>query len=725
MKKTIKQHDRTDCAAACLASIAAHYKLGVPIARIRQMASTDQKGTSLYGMMQAAQKLGLSAQGVSADFAALQASVELPVVAHLQLPRGSHHFVVLYKVTDRYVKLMDPATGRMEKRSVEEFRELWTGVLLLIAPGTDFRRGDDRTSIGRRFLALLGPHRSTLTQALFGAVVYTILGLSTSIYLQKITDNVLINGDLSLLNLLSLGMLLLLACSVFLNVMKSVMVLRTGQMIDAGLILGYYKHLLRLPQRFFDTMRTGEIVSRIGDAVKIRAFINDVAITIMVNLFIVGFSFALMFTYYWKLALVLLAIVPLYTLIYYVTNRLNRHRERDLMERAADLESQLVESINAARTIKQLGLEDHANRETEARFVRLLRTTYRSGLNGIFSGNASESVSRLFTVILLWVGSYFVISRAITPGELLGFYALVGYFTGPARSLIGLNKTMQKAIIAADRLFEIVDLEQEETAPEQVALTDELLGDIRFSKVNFSYGSRADVFTQLDLTIPAGRVTGIVGESGSGKSTLAALVQKLYPVNGGKIMLGDIDLSYVNTADLRSRIGVVPQQLDLFSGNLIDNIAIGDGQPDMQRILTICRELGLLEFIEDLPAGFHTHVGENGVNLSGGQRQRLAIARALYRNPDILILDEATASLDSGSEQYVQQTIEKLRAAGKTILIIAHRLSTIMDADQIIVLEQGRVIETGSHDQLIAAEGKYGELWQKQFPPGVIRRLAA
>ncbi|PPK85809.1 ATP-binding cassette subfamily B protein [Neolewinella xylanilytica] len=725
MKKTIKQHDITDCGAACLASIAAHYQLALPIARIRQMASTDQKGTNLLGMIQAAEKLGFTCQGVRAEEDAFKNEAPFPAVAHVIVNKRLHHFVVVYRVTDKYVQVMDPANGRMQKKSWKTWREEWTGVLLLIAPGDDFKAGDRRVSTFARFRALLQPHRSTLLQALVGAVVYTVLGLSTSIYLQKITDFVLINQNTRLLNLLSIAMVALLGMSIFIGTAKSVMVMKSGQLIDARLILGYYKHLLRLPQRFFDTMRTGEIISRIGDAVKIRAFINDVAINLLVNVFIVVFSFGLMFTYYWKLALVLLIVIPCYVAIYWVTNRMNRSRERELMERAADLESQLVESVNAVRTIKQLGLEDHANRKTETRFVKLLQTTYRSGMTGIFSGNASELVSRLFTIILLWVGSYYVIEGAISPGELLGFYALIGYFTGPARGLIGMNKTIQNALIAADRLFEIIDLESEEEAIQGMELKREMIGDIRFRGLAFSYGSRKNVFEGFDLTIPAGQITGLVGGSGSGKSTLAALLQKLYPPTAGKVVIGDADLAYVTNQSLRARIGVVPQELSLFAGNLIENIAVGDYAPDMQRILSICKELGLLPFIETLPEGFATYVGEHGATLSGGQRQRLAIARALYRDPDILILDEATSALDSASEEFVQRTIHRLRAAGKTIIIIAHRLSTIMDADKIAVLEEGKLIQEGTHDELLAGAGAYRELWNKQFPSRVVRRLAA
>lgn len=721
MSKIIKQHDITDCGAACLASIAAYYKLQLPIARIRQMAGTDKKGTNLLGMIKAAEKIGFVAKGVRGEFDALY-EVPLPVVAHVIVKKVLHHFVVIYKMTPTHVHMMDPGPGKMIKMPIEEFKEMWSGVLLLIAPGEHFEKGNNKISVGMRFWHLLKPHKSILFQALFGAIVYTILGLSTSIYIQKITDYVLIDGNGKLLNLLSVIMVGLLLLQIFIGTMKTIFVIKTGQKIDAQLILGYYKHLLKLPQRFFDTMRVGEIISRIGDAVKIRAFINDVAINLIVNVFIVIFSFALMFTYYWKLAMMMLVIIPLYGIIYTITNRLNKKRERELMENAADLESQLVESITSVKTIKQFGLEDFANMKTEQRFVKLLGTTYKSAMNSVFSSTSSETVSRVFTIVLLWAGSYFVIDKTITPGELLSFYALIGYFTGPAMGLIGMNKTIQNALIAADRLFEIIDLEVEDNS-NKIELEAGIIGDIHFKNVGFTYGTRKEVFQDLSIAIPKGNITAIVGESGSGKSTMASLMQNLYPLNEGRISIGKYDLKHLSLESLRRLVAVVPQQLDLFAGDVLENIAVGEPEPDVKKIVDICTNLGLMPFLEGLPNGFNTYLGENGANLSGGQKQRLAIARALYKNPEILILDEATSSLDSASEEYVQDMITQLRAAGKTIIIIAHRLSTVMDADKIIVLEEGKLIEEGSHIELIAEEGKYFELWEKQFPKRVRMEL--
>ncbi len=710
----IKQHDITDCGAACLASISANYKLEIPIARIRQYAGTDKKGTNLLGMIEAAQKLSFEAKGVRGDFESLF-KIPLPAVAHVIVKGQLQHYVVIYEVTKKYIKVMDPALGKMVKKTHQEFKKEWTGVLMLILPDENFIQRNEKVSIYKRFWFLLKPHKWVLVQALFGAIIYTILGLSTSIYIQKITDHVLVGGNKNLLALLSVIMLVLLALQVFVGSFKDIFLIKTGQQIDTRLILGYYKHLLKLPQQFFDTMRVGEIVSRINDAVKIRAFINNTALSLMVNFFVVIFSFVLMFTYYWKLALVMLFIIPVYLIVYWITNKLNKKTERKVMERAADLESQLVESLNAVGTIKRFGLEDFANIKTEVRFINLLKKTYYSALNSVFSNNASQTTSRLFTIILLWTGSYYVIKGHITPGELMSFYAIIGYFTGPVSSLIGANKTIQNALIAADRLFEIMDLEREDNE-NKIKLVPELLGDITFEQVSFRYGTRVEVFKKFNLTIPKGKITAIVGESGSGKSTLVSLLQNLYPIQQGNIYIGNTNLKHIDIKSLRQIVSVVPQKIDLFAGNVIENIAVGEFQPDMQRIMQICQDIGILSFIESLPAGFNTYLGENGATLSGGQKQRIAIARALYKQPEILVLDEATSSLDSTSENHIQRTIKHLREQQKTIIVIAHRLSTVINADKIVVLDHGQVVEQGSHTELYNRRQHYYRLWQQQMP---------
>jgi ATP-binding cassette subfamily B protein len=710
----IKQHDITDCGAACLASVSAHFGLKFPIARIRQYAFTDTKGTNVLGMIEAANKLGFEAKGVRGPFECLQ-NIPLPAIAHVIVKEKLQHFVVIYKVTKDYVLVMDPGDGKLHKKSNEEFKKEWTGVLILIRPNETFEKGNLKKSTLRSFMDLILPHKGVMTQALFGAVIYSILGLSTAVYVGKITDYVLVDQNINLLNLMGIIMILIIILRTFIGAMKSILALKTGQRIDASLILGYYKHLLTLPQQFFDTMRVGEIISRVNDAVKIRVFINNVSLDLVVNLLILIFTLGLMLVYSWKLSVIALVSAPIFFLVYFLFNRLNKKYQRKIMESNADLEAHLVESLNSVSTIKRFGIEEFANLKTEMRFVHLIKDTYKSIYGSIMANGGIEFVSAGITIAILWAGSCFVIKQELTPGTLMLFYSLVGYVLGPVGKLISSNQTIQDAMIAADRLFQIMDLEREEDKSQKIKLERDMVNDIRFENVAFRYGSRKQVFESLNLNIKKGQTTAIVGESGSGKTTLVSLLQHLYPIQKGSIYIGSYNISQINNESLRQLVGSVPQQIELFAGNIIENIAIGDFDPNMKKISELSEQLGIREFIEKLPNSYLTQIGEHGTSLSGGERQRIAIARALYKDPEILIFDEATSSLDSVSEKFVKRTLNDLAKQGKTIIIIAHRLSTVKNADMIVVLDEGKMVETGNHNHLIEQEGIYHKLWKEQF----------
>jgi len=713
MRFKVKQRDITDCGAACLASVAAYYRFDMPVGRIRQLAGTDRKGTNVLGLVEAAGRMGFTAKGVKGGMDCL-GKIPKPAIAHFIVRKVLHHYVVITKVSHKWIEIMDPSDGEVHRLTHEKFREQWTGVLVIMVPGEKFKPGNEKISFQKRFFELLRPETGVFIQTLIGSLVFSVLGVGMSLYLGKLVDHVLPGGNINLLNLLGVTMLLVIVLRVLLSFFQSVFILKTGQRIDAKLILGYYQHLLKLPQPFFDNMRTGEIISRIGDAVKIRLFINEVAVGFLLNILILVVSFIIMFTFFWKLALIMLLIIPLYIGIYLISNTLNKKVQRKVMEKAADLEAHLVESLNSAGTVKRFSLEDYSNLRTETRFVDFLRTIYRSGLNSIFSSGASGTVSQIFSLVILWAGAGFAIRNEITAGDLLAFYSVTGYFTGPVAGIIGFNRTLQDAKIAADRLFEIFDLEPEEVK-RGIELTREMIDDIKFENVKFRYGTRRDVFESLNLTIRINEITAVVGESGSGKTTLAVLLQNLYPVQSGNIRLGKYDIRHFTNESVRKLISVVPQKIDLFAGSVLENITIGDSEPDISRVFDICTRLGMTGFIEELPAGFNTWIGENGIALSGGQRQMIAIARTLYRNPEVIIFDEATSSLDPVSEVSVKKMVEFLKKEGKTVIIIAHRFSSVMDADRVIVLDKGVVVEEGTVDELILREGLFRKMWQNQF----------
>ena len=715
----VKQHDITDCGAACLSSISSYYGLDLPLSKIRQIAHTDRRGTNILGLTEAAHKLGFDTKAVKSvhddgtvNLIPLQ-QIPTPAIAHVIVNNKLLHYVVIYRVSKSFITIMDPATGELHKKKLDDFAKEWTGILVLLLPTEDFRKGDSTVSMLSRFMFLLKPHKGIITQAIIGALIYTLLGLGTSIYVQKIVDFVIPDGNKNLLNLLSIVMIAILIISLFIKYIKTIFMVKTGLKIDTRLILGYYKHLLKLPQSFFDSMRSGEIISRINDAVKIRTFINETLVSLTINIFTVILAFGLMFTYYWKLAIIMIVVLPLFAIVYALYNRANKVVQRKVMENAADLQAQLVESINTAGTIKRFNLEEYAHIKTETQFVKFIRSAFNSSTNSIWTSIGTEGISKVFTIILLWAGTGFVLENVITSGELMSFYALIGYFIGPVASLVNINRSYQDAKIAASRLFEIMDLDVEEYE-NKIEMSVDQCGDILFNNVKFRYGTRTDVFNDLTLRFPKGKVSAIVGESGSGKTTIASLILNLYPIESGSISIGNVDVNHIKNADLRSIISIVPQKIDLFEGSILENIALDSFKPDMKKVIDICRDMDFLTFIEGLPMGFNTNIGENGVQLSGGQRQRIAIARALYKEPQILILDEATSALDSESEQSIKMIVENLRKQGKTVIIIAHRLGTVMNSDNIIVLNKGKMTEQGTHNELIDLKGDYYNYWMSQ-----------
>ena len=659
------------------------------MSRLRQVAGTDRQGTSMLGMVKALEQFNFEVKGLKGSADHLD-KLPRPFIAHTIQPDGRHHYVTVFGINGKGLRIMDPSSGKVSRWTRETFKEWWSGSVIAMVPGTGDMEPVAHVSNRKRLYSLLEPVWKPLFQALISAILYTLLGLSSSIYLGKLTDHVFVTHNVGLLNLMSLVMLWITLLMVYLSVARNITMVRTGQVIDNQLIISYYRHLFSLPQRFFDTMKTGEIISRVNDAVKIRGFINDAAIGIAVNLMILVFSFVTMFLLHAKLALLMLAIIPLYALIYYIFNRRNRRIEREVMERSASLEDHFVESLQASTHIRQYNLEQVNRKRAEKRLNRLLDTVYRSGINSITATGSTEAVNRLFTIILLWLGSFFVIGGSLTAGQLLTFYALVGYFTGPVSGLIGANKTYQNAMIAADRLFEIFHLEPEQP-PGKPSFKREQFGDITLHGVSFSYGTRGKLLEKLDLTIREGKVTALTGASGSGKSTVVSLVQHLYPAGSGHITINGCDTRYFSKESIRSLMGVVPQQISFLSGSLLENIAPGEKDPDLARITNLLRDVGLLPFIGSLPHGLETTISGNGSNLSGGERQRLALVRSLYRKPALLILDEATSSLDPVSEVYVNRTLLGLKEQSQTILLITHKAPYASLADHLYEVQGGRV----------------------------------
>jgi ATP-binding cassette subfamily B protein len=714
----IRQHDTKDCGAACLAAVAWYHGLKLPIASIRRYAATNRNGTTVLGMVQAAEKLGFMAKGVRATWEVLP-ELPLPAIAHITLPRGGHHFVVVYEVRKTTVLCADPAKG-MVKMSKADFLAAWTGVLVVLAPDERFEVGDKRESNLFRFARLLKPHTRLLVEGVFATLAMTFLGLASALFMEHLIDDVFQNGNAKLLNVMAIGLGLITLFKLFFGWVRESLLLHAAQRLDATLILGYYRHILRLPQDFFDTRRVGEILSRVNDAAKIRMMISSVPLALAVDSLMLVLSSLMMFLYSWQLALFALALVPLWGGIAAALLAPIRRTHRAMMEENAELESHLVASVSGISTVRSFGAQEAQNLRAEQGFVRLLGLSRDATIQHMTSNTASGIVSGLGMTALLWLGSSLVLDNTLTVGALMSFTTLLGYVMSSAGSLVGVQHTIQDALIAADRLFEILALETEAAIHKgSFTLASEDIDTIEFQNVSFRYASRHAILHDVSFTLPRGTMTAIVGESGSGKSTIAKLLQGFYAPSEGNIMLGKLNLCDVHLDSVREAIVAVLQDVELFHGSVIENIALGDPYPDTERVRSICAFIGADTFIQALPERWNTVLGEFGADLSGGQRQRLALARALYRSPRLLVLDEATSALDSESEFAVQQALTSLREQGLTILAIAHRLSTIARADQILVMDKGKIVESGSHDELLRQEGKYYGLWMRQtaLPP--------
>jgi ATP-binding cassette subfamily B protein len=723
----VRQHDQSDCGAAALATVALHYRRPLGLEQMRDLAGTDRIGTNLLGLLQAAEKLGFSARGAKGPYEAL-ATVPLPAIAHVKTAEGLGHFVVLHRCRKNGVVVADPARG-VQKLTREEFCQRWTGYLLLTVPelGTSpvpgkgtvppSSRGQspfpEPVSPWRRFLRLLAPHRPALLEAFVCALLLTLLGISTSYFIQHLVDSVLVRHEARLLNALGIGMVLILLFRTLFGMLRQYLVAYVGRKVDLTLIAGYSRHILSLPLRFFEMRRVGEILSRVNDTAKVREAINGTTLTALVDGTLVFVMVVVLWLYDVRLALVATAFVPVLVASVMVHHPAARRLSVEAMESAAQLSAHLVEDVSAVETVKAFGIERARAEEGEARLIRLVKEVFSLQKLGISMNTLGTLVTALAGIVILWYGGHRVMDRALTIGQLMFFYTLLGYLLGPLERLASVNLKIQDALVAVDRLYQILDIELEQSAGEKKAQFARVRQAIELHGVTFNYGCRANVLEQIDLRIPAGKTVAVVGESGSGKSTLLKLLMGFCRPTEGRILIDGTDLHDFDLASLRGGIGLVSQEPFIFNGTLQENIALGRPGATLEEVMAAARSAGLDAFIAGLPERYQTVIGERGANLSGGQRQRLAIARALLRRPEILIFDEATSHLDTATERAIQENL-KTALAGMTVVLVAHRLSTIQEADLIVVMNQGRIVEQGTHRHLLARGGWYAKLWRSQ-----------
>ena len=748
----VRQHDTTDCAAACLAMVCLHYKKEVTITRLRDMMGTDLKGTNLVGLQKAANELGFTTAAVRVDRENFLSDFSLPCIAQVITDQGLAHFVVVFKKTTikeegarrkhmlqdaearkeeeekgkkhkckDYVIIGDPGT-ELKKISLDEFYKNFTGVLLLLNPTSEFKGGKiEKGGMMKRYINLLLPQKKLFFYAILSSVITTILGIASSMFNKILMDEVLPYGLNSLLVTLILVFSVVSITSTLIGFVRQWVLIHLSIKIDIPLMLGYFGHIFNLPMKFFATRKTGDITTRYSDANTIKSIFTSIALSLIMDIsmaIITGIILfrmnAMLFSISLFMALVSILLVLVYKQPYKKIN------EESMIQSAA-LNSQMIESLRGIETVKCNANEQTELDNLEREYMKSLKISLRSSRISTTQGLISSFISTGFSMLTTYVGITQVLNGEMTLGGFMAFSTLSGYFTSPLSNLIGLQMQIQEASISMKRLTEIMDYPSEYETAEGVEQSelDKVEGDIEFKDVTFRYGNRAPALDHVSFTIPAGKKVALVGGSGSGKSTITKLLLKYYDPEDGEIDINGANLAEYTNSSVRRAIAYVPQNIELFSKTIYDNIRISRMDATLDEVKEAAKKADAHEFIRHLPLQYNTYLEEAGNGLSGGEKQRIALARAFLKDSNLYILDESTSNLDFATETLIFNMIYE-QLADRSMLIVAHRLSTIRDCDLILVMDHGKIVERGTHDELMAKDGRYAELWNMQ--QGIFRK---
>lgn len=697
-----------DSGLACLVVLARFHGVAADPAQLAHLHRVDGRPFDVTSVLLAAKALRLKAKQIDSSVDRLM-KLPLPAIAI-----GSDgEFFVLARADEQTVLIQDPTSGQPQILSYAQLQQRWSGRLILLTSRASIL-GDLARFDFSWFIPAIVKYRKLLGEILLVSFFLQLIGLVTPLFFQVVMDKVLVHRGLSTLAVIAIG---LTFCSIFeslLSGLRTYVFSHTTSRIDVELGARLFRHLLALPLAYFQARRVGDSVARVRELENIRSFLTGNAVTLVIDVFFSFIYIAVMLFYSGWLTLVVVGSLPFYILLSVLLTPVLRARLGEKFNRGAENQAFLVETITGIQTLKAMAVEPQVMRQWENQVAGYVEAGFRTTTLGTLAREGVNFVGKLVTVVTIWMGARLVIDGQLTVGQLIAFNMLAGRVAQPIMRIAQLWTDFQQTGISMQRLGDILNAPTEASSTSRSPMAN-LDGRVELDAVTFRYRSDApEVLRDVSLYIKPGEVIGIVGRSGSGKSTLTKLVQRLYVPERGRVLVDGVDLAMVEVSSLRRQIGVVLQENVLFNRTIRENIALADPGAPLEDIVAVAKLAGAHEFILELPEAYDTVVGEQGSSLSGGQRQRVAIARALMTNPRILIFDEATSALDYESERIIQNNMRAI-CQGRTVIIIAHRLSAVRDAQRIVVMDHGRIVEQGTHSELLDHQaGHYARLYRLQ-----------
>ena len=716
----IKQHDATDCAAACMGMVCLHYRKETTITKLRDLMGTDLKGTNLIGLSKCAEQLGFNCQAVKVDREGFLSRYTLPAIANVITKEGMSHFVVVFRITKKYVIVGDPAKD-IERISIDDFYKKFTGAMLLLKPNSEFEREKIKgTKLFDRYINLLLPQKKLFIYALVASLLVTLLGILSSLFNNIIYDEILPYRQKDVLKIMLAVFLGISLTSTFVSFVRQWILMHLSIKIDIPLMLGYFEHIYKLPMKFFASRKTGDITTRFSDAFTIKDIFTNIALSLIMDISMALITGVILFQMNPKLFAIIVMMTIISIVLVFIFKQPYKKINEEQMQQSSILNSEIIEGLRAVETIKGNANEDIELESIEREYIKSLRISYKEGMLSNVQGTISSVISGAGNLVMLYVGIMQVINNSLTLGSYMAFMTLAGYFMDPIGNLVSLQLSIQEANISMKRLSEIMDYEREQQSERQYQEITQIDGDIKLNHVTFGYGNRKPALDDVSFTIEKGQKVALVGASGSGKSTIAKLLLKYYEPQSGDITIDGMDISEYRNDDIRRAVSYVPQNIELFSKSIYDNIRVTRQSATLDEVREAAKAADAHEFIKRLPMQYYTYLEEAGNGLSGGEKQRIALARAFLKENQFYIMDESTSNLDFATENIIFDMIyNKFRK--KTMLIIAHRLATVKNCDKIIVMDKGKIIEQGTHKELLEKKGQYYRLWEMQQGNFVIR----